>query len=149
MLRNLAVRSIVLMLAYCALGMIACSRDAVEQVERLRSRYSASLGGFVVRDDPTSGRQEVVVDVLLSWHGQEALPGVTLDLSMVDARGELKASRKLWAETQGMVKGSSHQLEFTLSDLDYVEGDGFHVEVRSPVPAALRVEYREFEGTGR
>jgi hypothetical protein len=134
----------VLLAGAALVSTFACSTDPVTRIEQLRSRYSASLGGFVVRDLPESGHQEVIVDVLLRWDGTEPLSGVTLDLSLVDARGELKAARKLWVETQGWLKGETRQQAFTFSDLNYVEGDGFYVELRTPVPASERSQYREF-----
>lgn len=103
----------------------------------------------MVRDHPGADRQEVVLDVHLAWNGREALPGITLDLTMIDASGEVKARRKLWVETGGLVRGDSRQIEFTVADLDYREGDGFYVEVRSPIQPEERNEYREFRKEAR
>lgn len=103
----------------------------------------------MVRDHPGADRQEVVLDVHLAWNGREALPGITLDLTMIDASGEVKTRRKLWVETGGLVRGDSRQIEFTVADLDYREGDGFYVEVRSPIPPEERNEYREFRKEAR
>lgn len=122
-----------------------CAGDPVLELERQRSRYSATLGGFVVRDDPATGNQEVVLDVLVQWDGKEPLDGVTIDLSVADAAGREKATRKLWVDTRGLGKGPGRQVTLTLDDLPYQAGDGFFVEVRAPIPAAERAQYREFE----
>ncbi len=123
----------------------ACAGDPVLELERQRSRYSATLGGFVVRDDPATGKQEVVLDVLVQWDGKEPLDGVTVELSVADAAGREKATRKLWVDTRGLGKGPGRQVTLTLTDLPYQAGDGFFVEVRAPIPAGERAQYREFE----
>ncbi len=123
----------------------ACAGDPVLELERQRSRYSATMGGFVVRDDPATGKQEIVLDVLVQWDGDQPLDGVTVDLSVADAAGREKASRRLWVDTRGLSKGPGRQVTLTLSDLPYLAGDGFFVEVRAPIPAAERPQYREFE----
>jgi len=125
---------------------VACAGDPILELERQRARYSASLNGFVVRDDPATGKQEIVLDVLVQFDGQKALDGVTVDLSVADAAGREKATRRLWVETQGLGKGPGKQVTLTLTDLPYQAGDGFFVEVRAPIPAAQRSEYREFAG---
>jgi hypothetical protein len=136
-----------LLCAATLLGLAAaCAVDPVLQIERQRSRYTASVGSFVVRDDPATGRQEIVLDVLVRFDGSEPLPGLTLDLSMADPARREKAHRRVWIEVAGIQKGPGSQLTVTLDDLPYQSGDGFFVEVRTPVPAAERSEYREFAG---
>ncbi len=125
---------------------IACGGDPGDRVDRLRARYSATLGSFVVRDDPASGRQEILLDVLVQWDGREPLPGLTLDLTMADAAGREKGARKLWVDTAGLDRGPGRQLTLTVDDLPYQAGDGFFVEVRVPIPPAERGDYREFSG---
>lgn len=126
------------------LAVAACAGDPVLQLERQRARYSATMNGFVVRDDPATGKQEIVLDVLVQFDGQEPLDGVTVDLSVADAAGREKAVRHLWVDTLGLGKGPGKQVTLTLTDLPYQAGDGFFVEVRAPIPATERGDYREF-----
>lgn len=125
-----------------------CARDPIAEIESRRARYSASLGGFVVREYPAAeqgaARQEILLDVLVQFDGREPLDGLTLDLSMADGAGREKARRLLWVDVTGLGKGPGRQYSLVVDDLPYQAGDGFWVEVRSPVPAAERGEYREF-----
>lgn len=130
-----------------ALLLVACAGDPILELERQRARYSATMNGFVVRDDPATGKQEIVLDVLVQFDGQAPLDGVTVDLSVADAAGREKAVRHLWVDTRGLGKGPGRQVTLTLSDLPYLPGDGFFVEVRAPIPAAERGDYREFAAT--
>jgi hypothetical protein len=134
-------RLALLLLAAVAAG--ACAADPALELERQRARYSAAVGSFVVRDDPAAG-QEIILDVLVQFDGTEPLPGITLDVSVADAAGKEKASRKVWVSTQGVARGVSRQVTVKLDDVPYQPGDGFFVEVRSPIPASERGEYREF-----
>lgn len=121
-----------------------CAGDPILELEHQRSSYSATMNGFVVRDDPDTGKQEIVLDVLVRWDGTKPLDGVTIDLSVADAAGREKAVRHLWVDTAGLGKGPGKQVTLTLTDLPYQAGDGFFVEVRAPIPAAERSAYREF-----
>jgi hypothetical protein len=87
-------------------------------------------------------RTNVVLDLLVSTEG-DPLPGISVDFEHVDANRNMKERRLLWLETAELVKGVGVQLSAVVDDVDYQEGDGFHVEVRSPVPEAERSEYRE------
>ena len=89
-------------------------------------------------------RQNVRVDILLQHDSPEKLPGITLDLEMVDAQEALKHSWKVWVDTSKLPKATGTQFTHLLEDIDYVEGDGFSVEVRSHVPPEERGEYKEF-----
>ncbi|MCL4837558.1 MAG: hypothetical protein KJ058_06315 [Thermoanaerobaculia bacterium] len=125
-----------------------CGGAGPERIARVRAQYEARLNGFVVRDLPAEGeappRQEVLLDILVRRNGKEALSGLTLDLSVAGPGGTEKARRQLWVDTSGIGKGVEAQLAVTVADLDYQPGDGFHVEVRHPIPAAERGAYREF-----
>jgi hypothetical protein len=127
-----------------ALLLAACAGDPILELEHQRARYSATMNGFVVRDDPATGKQEIVLDVLVQFDGQDPLDGVTVDLSVADAAGREKAVRHLWVDTRGLGKGPGKQVTLTLTDLPYLPGDGFFVEVRAPIPAAERGDYKEF-----
>jgi len=134
-------------LACVALAATACSDDPVARVERQRAHYQASLSGFVVREYPPNdgqpGKQEILLDVLIAFDGREPLEGITLDLSMADGAGREKARRALWADVSGLERGGSRQLTLVVDGLPYQAGDGFWIEVRSPVPESERGSYRE------
>ncbi|HSL84798.1 MAG TPA: hypothetical protein VLF66_18635 [Thermoanaerobaculia bacterium] len=161
-----------LCLAAPVLGLACASEpeDPAERVSEIRSRYSARLNGFVVHqvpetpaeppvEEPAEGAeaeaaeappevpvsQAVTLDVLVSLEGRESLPGLTLDVTQVDAQEEGKASWKVYLDVADVHRGPGTQIAYRLEDVDYEEGDGFHVEVRHPVPAAERGEYREFQ----
>jgi hypothetical protein len=93
-------------------------------------------------------RYDVILDIVVRHTSDEMLPGITLDLSHADAAGVEKEHRRLWVDTSDLAKGDSLQVNETLEDVDYDEGDGFHVEVRRPIPAAERGEYRELAPGG-
>lgn len=88
--------------------------------------------------------QNVNIDILLQHDSPEKLPGITLDVEMVDSSRKTKHTWRVWAETANLPKATGTQFTHRLEDVDYVEGDGFNVEVRSPVPPEERSEYREF-----
>jgi len=122
----------------------ACAGDPVRELELRRSAYSASVSGFVLRDEPARARPEVVLDVTVEGQSRPPLPGITVDVSMVDASEAEKAHRRVWVDLAGAGPDGA-QVALTFDDLDYAPGDGFWVEVRVPVPDAERGEYREFE----
>jgi len=106
--------------------------------------YSASVSGFVLRDEPGRDHPEVVLDVTVEGQSRPPLPGITVDVSMVDASEAEKAHRRAWVDLTGAGPDGA-QVALTFDDLDYAPGDGFWVEVRVPVPEADRGDYREFE----
>ncbi len=87
----------------------------------------------------------VLLDVVVRHEAKENLPGVTLDVTHADPEGNEKAHYRFWVDTSNLVRGQHIQITHQLEDVDYVEGDGFFVEVRNPVPEAERSEYREFD----
>lgn len=88
--------------------------------------------------------QNVAIDILLQHDSPEKLPGITLDIEMVDSNQQTKHTWRIWADTAKLPKATGTQFTHVLENLDYVEGDGFNVEVRSPVPPEERNQYREF-----
>jgi hypothetical protein len=87
---------------------------------------------------------DVVLDMLISTTSQEYLPGITIDLQHVDAERKEKDRRTLWVDTSGLIRGGGAQVTHVLENVDYETGDGFFVEVRTPVPPEDRASYREF-----
>ena len=126
------------------LAIAACAGDPVEQLEAARAHHRIRVQSFVVRDDPAAGgTREIVLDVLLERDGRDVLPGLTVEVSMADPTGAEKAHRRAWLDASKLGAGGL-QTEIVLDDVPYAPGDGFFVEVRSPIPAAERSEYREF-----
>ncbi|MFQ5525584.1 MAG: hypothetical protein ACE5GX_04920 [Thermoanaerobaculia bacterium] len=101
-------------------------------------------GVVMAEAEPVAVTQNVRIDILLQHDSPEKLPGVTLDISMVDASETELASWKLWVDTAELPKATGTQFTHLLEDVDYQEGYAFSVEVRHPVPAEERGEYREF-----
>lgn len=95
-------------------------------------------------------RQDVILDILLSRESREPLPGITVDIEHVGPEPEraVKESYRAYLDASGVHRGAGTQVVHRLEDVDYVEGDGFHVEVRHPVPPGERGEYREFQEAG-
>ncbi len=89
-------------------------------------------------------RQEILLDIIVQHDSNEALPGITLDLEMVDAQGDVKKHWRKWVETEGLPKANQKQVTETLVDVGYEEGDGFNVEIRSDISPEERTEYKEF-----
>lgn len=129
------------------LALAACTGDPARRIEARRAAYDATLQSYVVRDDPANSGRTFILDVLVGWQGGEPLPGLTLDVSMAAPGGAEKAHRRIWIETAGVDRGGE-QITLELTDLPWEPGDGFFVEVRSPVPAAERGDYREFAAGG-
>lgn len=93
------------------------------------------------------GKRDVLLDLLLQSNTYEQLPGVTVDVTQADADSNEKAVFHVWLETAGMARGSQ-PFTHTLEDVEWEEGDGFHVEIRSSVPESERGEYREYADAG-
>ncbi len=91
---------------------------------------------------------DVLLDILVQHDSNRPLAGVTVDVSMVDSAQVEKGAWKVWVDTSGLKKGNHLQVTHVLKGVDYAEGDGFFVEVRNPIPAAERGEYREFSSPG-
>lgn len=87
----------------------------------------------------------VMLDILVHNEGAGALDGITVDLTIAGPDGEERERRLLWIETAGLSKGSQSQVVHELRDVAYTEGDGFHVEVRHPIPMEEQGDYREFD----
>lgn len=100
--------------------------------------------------EPVAVRQDVILDILLSRESREALPGITVDIEHVGPEPEraVKATHRAYLDTSDVLRGAGTQVVYRLEDVDYQEGDGFHVEIRHPIPAGERGEYREFQEFG-
>lgn len=162
------LRSSALALAVAALLLLAaCAGEG--GVAGARGGYIAEMGSFsvvqapAVADESTEAADadaeatdeaaapaepamaSVLLDFLIHNEGSGALDGVTVDLTIADPDGNEKERRLLWVETAGLTKGSQRQVAHELTDVAYTDGDGFHVEVRHPIPMEERGDYREFD----
>jgi len=152
-------------LAVALAAAAACAPDSPEdRIAALRSRYTASLNSFAVEQtplepaaeapadtpllDPIPTRDDVMLDVLVQRRSDEPLPGLTLDVTQVDGERREKRHYRIWIDVSQITKGRGQSVSHRLPDVDFEEGDGFHVEVRHPVPPEERGEYREFSPGG-
>lgn len=87
--------------------------------------------------------QNVLLDIVIRHDSFDKLPGLTVDITMADGDREVQSWR-VWFDTAGIDKGPGVQYSHTLENVDYQPGFGFSAEVRFPVPAEERSEYREF-----
>lgn len=96
-------------------------------------------------------RQDAILDILVSLDRRETLPGITVDVEHVGPK-PLQAGKdtyRAYLDVSDVHQGGGTQLSYRLEDVDYEAGDGFHVEVRSPIPPGERGEYRELQESGR
>ena len=99
-----------------------------------------------IEELPTTS--DVILDILVSCNSREPLAGLTLDVSHVGAAKQEKRRHRVWVDTSKLGNGAKTQVSHVLEDIDYEEGDGFHVEVRRLVPPGERGDYPEFSGAG-
>ncbi len=97
----------------------------------------------------TPVHQTAILDILVSRTGSHGLPGVTVDITEADPKGDEKGHWRAYLDVSQVLPGADAQISYTLHDVDYEEGDGFNVEVSHPVPAAERGEYKEFQESGK
>jgi hypothetical protein len=139
-------RSAAVLALAVALAPAACGRSGADDVAARRAKTTAEVTGFVVQDQP-GGERRIVLDLTVRSEAKPPLEGVTLDVSIAGPDGKERERRRIWVETRGLGPGGI-QLSVPLEDVDYRPGDGYWVEVRNPVPAAERGEYREFAAGG-
>ncbi len=123
----------------------AAAEEATEGAEA-EAEAAADAEGTEESAEPVEpATVTVLLDFLIHNEGAGALDGVTVDLTIAGPDGNEKERRLLWVETAGLTKGSQRQVAHELTDVAYVDGDGFHVEVRHPIPMEERGDYREFD----
>lgn len=106
---------------------------------------AASEDEEAVAEPAAPVRQDVILDILISRDTRSSLPGVTVDVIQVDADENPKNTWRVYVDTQDVLPGPGTQITHRVEDVDVAPGDGFHVEVRDPVPPDERGEYREFQ----
>src|SRR5512134_859320 len=99
-------------------ALAACAGDPAREIERRRAGYSATLTGFMVRDEPGAEHPKILLDVTVRGESKPPLPGVTLDVSMADGAGREKARRRVWFDTSVLGPGGE-QTTLTLEGLDF------------------------------
>ena len=87
--------------------------------------------------------QNAHLDLIVQHDANEMLPGVTVDITMVDANQAVKGSWRLWVDTSTLQKANQLQLVHVLEDVPYEEGDGFAAEVRPLAPEEYG-DYQEY-----
>jgi hypothetical protein len=92
--------------------------------------------------------QNAHLDLIVQHDANEMLPGITIEIFMIDAAQQEKGRWQVWVDTSALRKANQQQLTHVLEDVPYVEGDGFAAEVRTPIPADERGNYREFDPQG-
>ena len=91
-------------------------------------------------------RLDAMLDVIVQHDSRNPLPGITIDVTMVDAAQQELGRWTRWVDTTGLPKANQRPVSLELEDVAYEEGFGFFVEVRSPIAESERGEYREYEG---
>lgn len=118
-----------------------------------------SMGGTELGEEGTEGNIEgkivegphssdVLLHLLVSFSGDESLPGITMGVIHTDSFGKEKTNTLHWIETVGMKKNEKRQLDFKLEGIEFKEGDAFSVLLREVVPPEERSKYREFAEAG-
>jgi hypothetical protein len=121
---------------------LAAGEDAEVAVEAEPAAEEADSEGEMPVQIPV--KQRVLLDILIQHDSYDKLPGITVDISMADSAGAEKNHWRVWFDTADINKANVTQFTHVLEDVSYQEGDGFFAEVRHPVPAEERGEYREF-----
>jgi hypothetical protein len=115
----------------------AAEAELVDEAEHLSDEAGAAL-------EPTGPqRRDVVLDIVVTHTADEALPGITLDVTQADEEENVKETFLVWIDTAHISRGEHAQVNYVLEDIEFEPGDRFSVEVRHPVPAADRGRYRE------
>jgi hypothetical protein len=104
--------------------------------------------GEMLEPEPVQVDQKVHLDILVRHDSYEKLPGITVDISMVDAGLNEKGHWRVWLDTSNIERANLTQFSHTLENVGYVEGDAFSVEVRHPIPEGERGDYKEFADFG-
>jgi len=168
---------VIVALAAALVATAGCrQRSFEERVTASRAAYEVELNGWVVREpeapaptaaeggaaptdeagapaDPNAPAAEpaprqVVLDLVVRHEATEPLPGITLDVTHADAAERVKEVRRIWIDTSSMYRGVASQINVTLEGVTVAPGDRFAVQVRNPIPASERADYREYRPGG-
>lgn len=110
------------------------------------------IGAATAEPEPAAAdpevRQDVLLDIVVHNRSDDRLPGLTLDVEQADAQRVAKTSYRIYVDTSNIAPGSRGAVSHRLEDVDYVEGDGFNVQVRQTILPEQREEYRELSEAG-
>lgn len=106
--------------------------------------------GEMMPEEPTGPRQvDVILHLLVQFSGDEALSGITVEVTQQDPFGKEKEPTLEWIETADMVKSDVKQVDLELEGIDYEDGDGFSVLLSNVVSPEERSQYREYAEAGQ
>ncbi len=91
---------------------------------------------------------DISLHLLVRFSGDEALTGITVEVTQADPFGKEKEPTLHWIETAGMGKSDVQQVDLRLEGVEFEDGDAFSVLLREVVPAEARSQYREFAEAG-
>ena len=94
----------------------------------------AGAGATDAVSSPVPTTTKIVLDMLVTTSANEVLPGLTVELEQIGPGGAVKMERQLWLDVSRVARGAAAQITHTVEDIDYQEGDGFAVSIRSPIP---------------
>jgi hypothetical protein len=119
-----------------------------EESASVAEEPAAEDEGDTIEPAPTvEASQKIQLDILIKHRSEERLPGITVDIGMVDANEVEKGHWRVWFDTSQIMKANVTPFTHILEDVGYEEGDMFFAEIRHPVPVEDRGEYREFAAT--
>lgn len=148
MIKNSRKLAPFLVFATFMLGFSACAGKSPEQ-QALETRrgYSAQLNTWLKAESNDPAKTAITFDLLITNSGDQALPGLTFDLSHADSAGKEKRNWRHFVELPKLGRGQAHQASFTEQVEGFVEGDLFSVDLLKNIPIEKRGEYRELQGS--
>ncbi len=113
----------------------------IEEPDGEEMEIESELVGELIETPVT---EKVRLDILIQHRSDVRLPGITVDVTMVDSNEQQKGHWLVWFDTSEVTKATVTQFTHILEDVGYEEGDGFFAEIRHPIPEEERSDYREF-----
>ena len=127
---------------------VAEEGEAVADAEAVADEAAGEEGEEGMEEEPVAPRGvDILLDLIVQHDMDDALPGITVDIEMVDPELNPKGSWRVYIETAGLPKANQKQVTHVLEATDWEEGDAFSATIVSGVPADLG-EYREFATAG-
>ena len=90
----------------------------------------------------------IVLHLLVRFGGEQALPGITVEVTQADPFGKEKEPTLHWIETAGMTKSDVQQVDLRLEGVEFEDGDAFSVLLSQSVAPEDYGKYREFAEAG-
>lgn len=92
---------------------------------------------------------DAVLHLLVRFNGEEALPGITVEVTQSGLSGKNKERNLQWVPTPDFKKNEVSQVDLKLEGVEFEDGDTFSVLLREVVPPETRSDYREFSEEGK